>query len=247
MGPFQPARRPMLVIHASLAYGLAAVAVAASTGQQRLTRRSSSTSSGAGVDPSLATMSGDLRGLIQRHGATLSVVVLGKESPGKGGAAAPDEAAPDEPWALPLAPSEIDQTREVEPEPEEKVNEDGITSRKSELPKFVGSTPTPAAPPLEYPPYGTFTNPTNASDPAVTMKPLNMKAQLDSNQTEARRAHARLNCILAEWGPWSDCEQEAQGLPGMVQRRKREVLNSQHVGGLPCNATISTRRCTLAQ
>jgi len=149
-------------------------------------------------------------------------------------------AVPGEPWAVPLAPSNLDRTVEAEPH-EEIEEEDVVTTREPRLPKFVGSTPLPEIPPqATFPPYGTFSVPTPAPEAEATMQPIKPQ-KTDANGTKAHQPF--LDCLLADWGPWSACMDEAQGLPGQVQRRIREVLNSQHPGGQPCNATISTRRC----
>jgi len=171
---------------------------------------------------------------------TASAEDTGKSSAADGG------VVPGEPWKAPLAPSELDRTEEVEDETfRERVQswfEEETSTPEPQLPKFVGSTPLPKVPPpAPPPPYGTYNVPTKPPEAPVMMHPL--KPQKAGNATEALKEKASRDCLLAAWGPWSACEQAVEGLPGQLQRRKREVLNPQRPGGQPCNVTITTRRC----
>jgi len=257
----RPLARPLLAVQISLLFGLAA-AVAA-TGQRRAWQHLPTCADVVEPLDSISLLnllqyhsSGRRSDLIQKLDRNKSATAdvsskslgpkkgspedTGKSSTADGG------VVPGEPWKAPLAPSELDRTEEVEDETfRERVQswfEEETSTPEPQLPKFVGSTPLPKVPPpAPPPPYGTYNVPTKPPEAPVMMHPL--KPQKAGNATEALKEKASRDCLLAAWGPWSACEQAVEGLPGQLQRRKREVLNPQRPGGQPCNVTITTRRC----
>lgn len=263
MGPSPLPQRPLLAVQVSLFCGFVAAASA--------TRMARSSTCVEDMEDSTQTVNGERRGLvqerpalIQKRGGVISATTHVDPEPlgsykhadkrtrhavhfpneagvsmSDAGAADPDES---EPNVLDLAPSAFDRAAEAEPK---KVwvdeEEDATASRVATLPKFAGSRVLPPAPPeREPPPYGTYNVPTKEPDTQLVFP---VKKALSARALSAS-AHARLHCIHADWSEWSNCEKTAEGhLHHYVRRRQREVLNSQHPGGLPCNATVHTERC----